>query len=58
MEVLEFEKILADPKNIILVEWPEKIRGVFPRGTTKVDFIHGKKENERTIKYGSRFSSG
>jgi tRNA threonylcarbamoyladenosine biosynthesis protein TsaE len=49
-EVLEFGKIMSNPKNIILVEWPEKIKGVFPRGTVRLDFIHGKKENERTIK--------
>lgn len=50
MEVLEFGKILADPKNIILIEWPEKIQGVLPRGTVRLDFIHEKKENERMIK--------
>jgi len=58
MEVLEFGKILMDPKNIILVEWPEKIQGALPRETVRLDFIHGKKENERVIKYGSRLSSG
>ena len=50
VEVLEFGKIMSDPKNIVLVEWPEKIKGVLPRGTMRLDFIHGKKENERTIK--------
>jgi tRNA threonylcarbamoyladenosine biosynthesis protein TsaE len=50
MDVLGFGKILADPKNIILIEWPEKIQGALPRGTMRLDFIHGKKENERIIK--------
>jgi tRNA threonylcarbamoyladenosine biosynthesis protein TsaE len=50
MEVLEFGKIRSDPKNIILVEWPEKIQGALPRGTVRLNFIHGKKENERIIK--------
>ena len=49
-EVLEFGKIMFDPKNIVLVEWPEKIKGVLPRGTMRLDFVHGKKENERIIK--------
>jgi tRNA threonylcarbamoyladenosine biosynthesis protein TsaE len=50
VEALEFGKIMSDPKNIILVEWPEKIQGIFPRGTVRLDFLHGKKENERVIK--------
>lgn len=50
VEVLEFGKIMSDPKNIILVEWPEKIQGIFPRDTVRLDFFHGKKENERIIK--------
>lgn len=49
-EVLEFGKIISDPRNIILVEWPEKIGGALPRGTVRLDFAHGKKENERIIK--------
>ena len=31
VEVLEFGRIMADPKNMVLVEWPEKIKGVLPR---------------------------
>jgi len=49
-EILEFGKIMADLQNIILVEWPEKIHGILPRDTVRLAFIHGKKENERTIK--------
>lgn len=48
--VLGFEKILADPKNIVLVEWPEMIKGVLPSGAAQIDFRYGKKENERIIK--------
>jgi tRNA threonylcarbamoyladenosine biosynthesis protein TsaE len=46
---LGFEKILADPKNIVLVEWPENIKGALPRGTRKVIFKYGEKENERVV---------
>jgi tRNA threonylcarbamoyladenosine biosynthesis protein TsaE len=52
-EVLELGKILSDPGNIILIEWPEKIEGVLPRGVIRLDFVYGKKENERIIKLGS-----
>ncbi len=50
IEILEFGKIMSHPKNIILIEWPERVRGLLPRGTIKLDFIHGKKENERIIR--------
>lgn len=47
---IEMDTILKDPKNIVLVEWPEKVEDILPRGAVRLDFIHGKKENERTIK--------
>jgi tRNA threonylcarbamoyladenosine biosynthesis protein TsaE len=47
---LGFKKILADPKNIVLIEWPENIKGALPRGTKRIVFKHGQKENERLIK--------
>ena len=50
VEVLEFGKITSDPRNIILVEWPERIEGVLPRGAIRLDFAYGRKENERIIK--------
>ena len=50
LEVLGFKEILTDPQNILLVEWPEKIRKILPKGTIWLKFRHGKKENERIIK--------
>jgi tRNA threonylcarbamoyladenosine biosynthesis protein TsaE len=52
---IEMDKILKEPKNIVLVEWPEKIKDILPRGAARLDFLHGKKENERTIKIKSGF---
>lgn len=40
--------MVADPKNIICVEWPEKISGIMP-SHTKIYFEHVS-ENERKIK--------
>ena len=48
--VLGFQKILTDPRNIILVEWPEMIKGILPSDAVKMDFQYGKNENERIIK--------
>ncbi|MDO8467007.1 MAG: tRNA (adenosine(37)-N6)-threonylcarbamoyltransferase complex ATPase subunit type 1 TsaE [bacterium] len=49
LDVLDFDKILADPTNIVLVEWADKIKNILPRDSVWVYFVHGKKENERTI---------
>jgi len=51
--VLEFGSILSNPRNIIIVEWPERIRKVLPKQTIWLEFRYGKKENERTIRAGS-----
>ena len=48
--VLEIDRILADPKNVILIEWPERIKKILPRDTVWLEFKYGKKENERIIR--------
>ncbi len=47
---LEVDHVLRNPKNIVLVEWPENVKGVLPARTMRLDFIHGKKESERVIR--------
>mgnify|MGYP001563392426 CR=1 FL=1 len=39
-EILElgFKKIISDPKNIVAVEWPEKIKKYLPKNTIKIEF--------------------
>jgi len=49
LRVLGFKEILADPRNIILIEWAERARRVLPKTTIWLRFGHGKKENERHI---------
>jgi tRNA threonylcarbamoyladenosine biosynthesis protein TsaE len=48
---LAFEDLKKDPKNVILVEWPENLlkRKMWK---IKIWFLHGEKENERVIKMG------
>lgn len=46
---LNFKAIVNEPQNIVLIEWPEKIRKFLPRKTIKIEFRHGRKENEREI---------
>ena len=50
MKELGFKEILADPKNIVLVEWPEKVKKVLPKDTIWVQFEYGQKGTERIIK--------
>jgi tRNA threonylcarbamoyladenosine biosynthesis protein TsaE len=49
MAVLEFDKTLSDPQNIVLIEWPERVRKALPKNTIWLQFQHGRKENERKI---------
>ncbi|HVO28378.1 MAG TPA: tRNA (adenosine(37)-N6)-threonylcarbamoyltransferase complex ATPase subunit type 1 TsaE [Candidatus Paceibacterota bacterium] len=49
LEVLGLREIMADPENIVLVEWPENIKKLLPPGTVWVRFRHGRKENERGV---------
>lgn len=50
LEAIGLKAILADPTAIVLIEWPERIKKAL-RGTkmTRIEFRHGKKENERSI---------
>ncbi len=38
MARLGWGEIIADPKNLILVEWPEKIADILPGGMIKLSF--------------------
>ena len=40
MKTLGWEKIAADQKNLILIEWPERIAGLMPADHIQVRFEH------------------
>lgn len=46
---LGFAKILADTKNIVLIEWADKVQDILPSETIWIDFSHGGTERERII---------
>ncbi|MEK9179856.1 MAG: tRNA (adenosine(37)-N6)-threonylcarbamoyltransferase complex ATPase subunit type 1 TsaE [Patescibacteria group bacterium] len=46
---LGIKEIFSDPKNIVLVEWADKIRQLLPKGAIRIRFFHGRHENERKI---------
>ncbi len=35
-----WEEILSDPKNLIVVEWPEKVKGLMPKNMREIKFRH------------------
>ena len=47
--ILGIKEIFDNPKNIVLIEWPEKISIILPKERINVGFEYGGKENERKI---------
>jgi len=47
---LGLREILQNSQNIVLIEWPEKIRRILPKNTIWLKFEHAEKENQRIIK--------
>lgn len=52
LAALGFDGIAADPGNIILIEWAEKIRKILPRRAAWIRFRHGENPHERGISGG------
>jgi tRNA threonylcarbamoyladenosine biosynthesis protein TsaE len=48
LAVLGFEKLLNDPKNLILIEWPERVADIMPKNHLQLRFEFVD-ENTRTI---------
>jgi tRNA threonylcarbamoyladenosine biosynthesis protein TsaE len=49
---LDFKGIIKDPKNIVAIEWADKIKKILTRKVIKIKFkILGKKEREILIKW-------
>lgn len=49
---LGFREIIKDPKNIVAIEWADKIKKILPKEVIKIKFkILGKKEREILIKW-------
>ncbi len=49
MKELGFNEILKNPKNIVVIEWAEKIKSILPQDTTWINFEHAG-EDKRKIK--------
>jgi tRNA threonylcarbamoyladenosine biosynthesis protein TsaE len=45
---LDFKKIISDPKNIVAIEWPERVKKILPKNTIFINFTFIN-ENQREI---------
>ena len=50
LERLGWQDMISDPKNLILIEWPERVEAIIPVRAHKI-FLSHKSENEREIRY-------
>ncbi len=48
LEVLGWEKIVTDPTNLIVIEWPERVAGLIPPEAFRVTLQH-LEENTRSV---------
>ncbi|MDO8492471.1 MAG: tRNA (adenosine(37)-N6)-threonylcarbamoyltransferase complex ATPase subunit type 1 TsaE [bacterium] len=38
LEILGWREIIADPKNLVVVEWPERVAKIIPKNVIKINF--------------------
>jgi tRNA threonylcarbamoyladenosine biosynthesis protein TsaE len=41
--------ILKNPQNIVLIEWPERVKKLLPKDVLRIKFAHGSHAEERKI---------
>lgn len=46
IEKLNFKEIISSPKNLVLIEWPEKISKILPKKVKKIKIKHIKEGRE------------
>ena len=46
---LGLKEVFAEPGNIILIEWAERVKKILPKDTIWLSFARGKGEHERSI---------
>lgn len=54
LKVLGWEELLIDPKNLIMMEWPEEAGGAIPPDALRISFRYSG-DNERTISYEGEY---
>jgi tRNA threonylcarbamoyladenosine biosynthesis protein TsaE len=49
LEVLHFADTLADPKNVVVIEWADTVRQMIPQDATWITFEHDTAETRKVI---------
>ncbi len=53
-KVFDLKYLLNVSQNVVLIEWPERIKKILPKNTLWLKFEHGEKPNQRIIKINSQ----
>lgn len=51
---LGFDEVAGNPRNIVLIEWADRLKKILPRDIIWLTFKHGKNENHRVITIRSK----
>lgn len=49
LKSLGWRDFMKNPKNIILIEWGNRVKNILPKNFLRIKFKHGKKSNERFV---------
>ncbi|MCX6713216.1 MAG: tRNA (adenosine(37)-N6)-threonylcarbamoyltransferase complex ATPase subunit type 1 TsaE [Candidatus Vogelbacteria bacterium] len=51
LTVLGWSEIVADPKNLIVIEWPERVESALPADTIKIKFEYLDENSRRVMMF-------
>lgn len=54
LKQLGLDDIVNDPRNVVIIEWADRVRKSLPKGAIMIDIKHGKDKNERHITFNRR----
>jgi|YelNatPaOPRAMG01_1025707.scaffolds.fasta_scaffold12401_5 tRNA threonylcarbamoyladenosine biosynthesis protein TsaE len=54
LKILGFDKILKEPKALIIIEWAQKIKKYLPKETIWINFQYGREINTRKITFDKK----
>jgi tRNA threonylcarbamoyladenosine biosynthesis protein TsaE len=49
-KAFDLRDIFKNPENIVLIEWPERIKNILPKDAVWLDFENGEKSNQRIVR--------
>ena len=49
LQGMDFEEIMSGPRNLVLIEWAEKLKNVLPKDAIWIKFEHGGEDKRKII---------